>query len=279
MQTTRRTGIIDIGSNSIRLVIFESNSQGSYRVIDEAKESARLSEHVNEDGEFSKDVIAFVGTTLLHFRLLCEAAGTSSIRAIATAAIRNAKHSERIIDELQLHTGLTIEILSGEQEAYFGFLGMINTLDVQDGFLIDIGGGSTELTLFQNRTIVHSHSFPIGAVQLTKKFGQDGVITEEKLKSIQRMVEQLAKELEWIRQYPGLPLIGVGGTIRSLCNIDQKSRNYSLSITHNYQMTASAIDQILSRIQSVPIDERKSIEGLAKHRFDIIVPGTIILQT
>ncbi|MEX1029288.1 MAG: Ppx/GppA phosphatase family protein [Paenibacillaceae bacterium] len=279
MNETDRLGIIDIGSNSIRLVIFECNSQGSYRVIDEVKESARLSERVTEDGELPKDVISFVSATLLHFRMLCEAAGTSKIRAIATAAIRNAKHSDQIVEQLQLATSLNIEILSGEQEAYLGFLGMINTIDVQDGFLIDIGGGSTELTLFLNRTIVHSFSFPMGSVQLTKKYGQGGEITEEKQKSIQRMIEQTARKFDWIHQHPGLPLIGVGGTVRSLCNIDQKSKQYSLPMTHNYQMTATDIDQILARIQSVPVGERKSIEGLAKQRSDIIVPGTIILQT
>lgn len=279
MSATSRIGIIDIGSNSIRLVIFECNSLGSYRIIDEAKESARLSERVTEDGEFPKEVIALVSATLLHFRMLCEAAGTTKIRAIATAAIRNAKHSHHIIEELQLSTGLTIEILSGEQEAYLGFLGMINTIDVQDGFLIDIGGGSTELTLFLNRNIVHSYSFPIGSVQLTKKYGRDGEITEEKQKSIQRMIEQATQKFEWMSQYPGLPLIGLGGTVRSLCNIDQKSKHYSFPMTHNYQMEATAIDLILTRLQSVPLDQRNTIEGLAKHRVDIIVPGAIILQT
>ncbi len=279
MSETVRTGIIDIGSNSIRLVIFENNSQGSYRVIDEAKESARLSERVNENGELPEDVITLVSHTLLHFRMLCEAAGTQRIRAIATAAIRNAKHSEHIINQLQTSTGLTIEILSGEQEAFYGFLGMINTLDLQDGFLIDIGGGSTELTLFLNRAIVHSFSFPFGAVQLTKKFGRDGVITAEKQKDIQRMIEQAATKFNWIRQHPDLPLVGLGGTVRSLCNIDQKINQYSLPLTHNYQMEASAIDHILAKIQSTPLEERKTIEGLAKHRVDIIAPGAIILQT
>ena len=140
-------------------------------------------------------------------------AGTQKIRAIATAAIRNAKHSQHIIDELQSSTGLNIEILSGEQEAYYGFLGMINTLDLQDGFLIDIGGGGTELTLFLNRAIVHSFSFPFGSVQLTKKFGRAGIITDEKQKDIQRMIELAAAKFEWISKYPGLPLVGLGGTV------------------------------------------------------------------
>ncbi len=161
-----RLGIIDIGSNSIRLVIYELTTD-SHRIIDEAKESPRLSERIGADGRLAHSQIMNIVSILSHFKALCEASGATRVKAVATAAIRNASNSLEIVSLLKAHTGLDVQILSGEQEAYLGFLGTANTMDVDKGFLVDIGGGSTELTLFRDREIVNSYSFPFGAVNST----------------------------------------------------------------------------------------------------------------
>lgn len=279
MNNTKRIGIIDIGSNSIRLVIYESNRYGAYRVIDEAKQSARLSEHLDENDEFPDRIIDSVCDGLRHFRMLCHAADANAIHAVATAAIRNARHPEAIVDRLSRETGLDIRILSGEDEARLGFLGLMQTMDATDGFLIDIGGGSTELSLFLNRTMIHTVSFPHGAVSLAKAFGTNGDLHPDGQSAIRALLEKAAAKHRWINRYPDLPMFGLGGTVRALSAIDMQRKKYSLPITHNYRMSGQDIDALIGMIQSVPLSERKNIEGLSRQRADIILPGAVALQT
>jgi exopolyphosphatase/guanosine-5'-triphosphate,3'-diphosphate pyrophosphatase len=274
-----RTGIIDIGSNSIRLVIYETNASNSYRVIDEAKLSARLSEHIDQGGRLPQHMIAHVGDTLHYFKRLCEAAGVSKIHAVATAAIRNAKDSQSIVEQLNQRSGLDVQILTGEQEAHYGFLGLINTMDITSGYLIDIGGGSTELTLIINRRKMFSYSFPFGAVQLAMHYPQKSDHLDELDKKIQALLQKAAIEHPWIRSNPGLPMYGLGGTVRTLANIHMKQIQYSLPLPHQYAMSSDAIDTVIQRIRSTPLTARKNIEGLSKNRSDIILPGSLILQT
>lgn len=273
-----KIGIIDIGSNSMRLVIYEYNERGVHRVIDEAKESARLSERIDESGMLTADGMRIAADTLAHFRVLCEAAGVSRIRAVATAAIRNAARSAAIVAQLERESGLSIEVLSGHEEARIGFLGMINTLDTESGYAIDIGGGSTELTLFVNRRMVHSVSFTFGAVQMARVFGSGEGGAAQLGKMAQAVAAEAAKH-SWIGSHPGLPMIGLGGTARSLCAIDQKRKSYSMPVAHNYPMSGDDVRFMLDWLHAMPVDERKKVDGLSRQRVDLIVPGAVILDT
>lgn len=275
----QRIGIIDIGSNSIRLVIYEETETKAHRVIDESKESARLSERIDPNGHLHDDDIMRIVAILNHFKMLCHANRTRKIRAVATAAIRNAANSRDIIAKLRKHTGLAIEILSGEEEARLGFLGMINAIDIADGILVDIGGGSTEVTLFRQRAITHSVSFPFGSVNTTKRYTDGGNVAAADIRAIEAMVENALRDIPWLRGVSGLPLVGLGGTNRSMCKLDQRMRKYSLPLTHNYELEGSAIAIHLQEMMDLPVDQRKKIEGVSKDRADIIVPGIAILYT
>ncbi|MGG2201453.1 Ppx/GppA phosphatase family protein [Paenibacillus validus] len=279
MSSSRRIGIIDIGSNSIRLAIYELLAAGGYRVVSEFKESARLSGRIGADGSLPPAEIQATAQILKHFKRICEKHEVSEFRAAATAAIRNASNSEEIVETLRQESGFPIEIMSGEDEARIGFLGMIRTMDVEDGFLVDIGGGSTEVSLFRNRQLQHSVSFPFGAVNTTRKFATDGEFQEEQLLGIRQMVEQALACEPWIKEAPGLPLIGLGGGVRTLSKISQRRRKYSFLQTHNYTVTAAEMDELASWLPSLPAEKRKKVDGLAKDRHDIIVPGLLILQT
>lgn len=279
MADTYRTGIIDIGSNSIRLVIYEVTGQAAYRVIDESKEAARLSERIDSDGKLRHEDIMSIVHTLNHFKMLCDANRAAAIRAVATAAIRNAANSREIVEQLERHTGIRIEVLSGEEEARLGFLGMINSIDIRDGLVIDIGGGSTEVSLFLGRTLIHSVSFPFGSVNTTKKYSRNGEVSPDDIAKIRQMVTAALEKEPWIKGHHGLPLIGLGGTIRSVGKLDQRARKYSLPKTHFYHMDGPSVDRLLLELAPLPVEKRKKLDGMTNNRADIIVPGLIILQT
>ncbi|MFD2613477.1 Ppx/GppA phosphatase family protein [Paenibacillus gansuensis] len=276
--TSKRFGIIDIGSNSIRLVIYEQTENGAYRVIDESKASARLSGHIDADGRLPHSGIQLIIETLAYFKMLCEASRAYSIRAVATAAVRNAGNSGEIVQAVEEASGIKVEILSGHEEARYGYLGVRNTLDIAEGFIVDIGGGSTEISYFKDRHLLHSVSFPFGSVNTAKQFLKNGNLDEEDLSKIRSMAIKAMEGEPWIRKAPGLPLIGLGGTIRSVSKIDQKAKKYSLGLTHNYQMAAQDVTQWLQSLRAMPLDKRRKVQGLAKERADIIVPGLVIMQ-
>ncbi|RKN85498.1 Ppx/GppA phosphatase family protein [Paenibacillus ginsengarvi] len=274
-----RVGIIDIGSNSVRLVVYERIGDKSYRVIDESKESAKLSATIAPDGSITKEDIKRLIDILTHFRTLCSVHQADTIRAVATAAIRNATNGDYVAEQLQLATGLHIEIVSGEEEARLGFVGMINAMDIEDGYLIDIGGGSTELSLFRDRKLVRSVSFPFGAVNMTKAYMNEGELTKENAKRLRDFVTETARGESWLQSGPGLPLVGLGGTIRSLCKIDQKLKKYSFAQTHQYELSKTSLDELAEWLPTLTAKDRSKVDGLSQDRADIIVPGLIILHT
>ncbi|MUG25652.1 Ppx/GppA family phosphatase [Paenibacillus macerans] len=273
-------GIIDIGSNSIRLAIYEATPQGEYRLIQEIKESARLSEKMNSGGAMErKDVLSIV-PILEQFREICAVYGCRQIRVAATAAIRNAANAGEIAELLTKHTGLEIEILTGEQEAYFGFLGVAGAMAEEDGFIIDIGGGSTEITLFRARKLLHSISLPLGAVNAQVKFGNGKEPwTAENAANLAAEIERVLSGHPWMAAHPGLPLIGLGGTIRTLGKLDQRRRKYPLRLAHYYRLAPESIRHYAETLPFMPLEKRKRLDGLSKARADIIAPGLIILQT
>lgn len=272
-------GIIDIGSNSIRLVIYEVESGGVYRIIHENKYSARLSREVGVDGNITRASLEAAIEVLKQFKTICEEFRTTHIRAAATAAIRNAVNSKEIIGWLEEETGLTIERVSGEQEAYYGFLGVLQSMDIQDGMIVDIGGGSTELTLFKNRQLLHSISIPLGAVNGYTRFAAGEHWDNVQIEALREEIRAALRPLEWAKSNPGLPLIGLGGTIRTLAKMHQRKSKYSLPVVHHYEMEGKTVDEMASVLPYESTSYRKKIPGLSKERADLIVPGMLILHT
>ncbi|MBD2844673.1 Ppx/GppA family phosphatase [Paenibacillus sp. IB182496] len=274
-----RIGIIDIGSNSVRLVVYERTPHGANRVIEGSKRQARLSEQIDDQGRLAEPAVAALAETLRHFKLLCAHQHTDLIRAVATAAIRNASNRRDILQRIEAETGLRIELLSGEQEARLGFLGMINSMDLTDGFLIDIGGGSTELSLFRERELVDSVSFPFGCVNMARRYTDKGMLDGEGLSALQRHVAEALQAHPWTEGSRGLPLVAVGGTARALGKVEQASVDYPFQQTHNYPLKAEQVDARFEELRGQPLDKRKKTPGLSKGRVDLIVPGLAVLRT
>ncbi|MFD1177004.1 Ppx/GppA family phosphatase [Paenibacillus puldeungensis] len=271
-------GIIDIGSNSIRLAIYETTSQGEYRLVNENKESARLSEKITSDGVLEKRDILSIVPILVQFRDICRVYGCQKIRVAATAAIRNASNADQIVELLTEKTDLQVELLSGEQEAYFGFVGVVGGMEMDDGFIIDIGGGSTEITLFRDRKLLRSISLPLGAVNAQLKFGDKDSWTTSEVEGLKSEIERMLAGVRWVTAHPELPLIGLGGTIRTLGKLNQRKQKYPLRVAHHYKLERESIESFADTLPYMPLEKRKRIDGLSKTRSDIIVPGTIILQ-
>ncbi|RKP54960.1 Ppx/GppA family phosphatase [Cohnella endophytica] len=272
------TGIIDIGSNTVRLSVYQLYGNGAYRVVDQGRWPARLSQRMDSKGALSDAAVEELAEVLRHFSRISEKHGASSIRAVATAAIRQAVNRDSIIDRLQASTGLSIEILSGEDEARIGSRAMLNSLSLTDGFVVDIGGGSTEISLIRNRSIVSAVSFPIGCVNVSGKYGLgEGPVSTAVLAEIQTEARRMLAGEAWISKHAGLPLVGLGGTVRALAKLHQRQSNYPFPYLHGYELNHSDLTTTLSSLAAIDVDRRRKLPGLSKDRGDVIVPGLAIL--
>lgn len=278
LTTNQITGIIDIGSNTVRLSVYQLTENGAYRVVDQGRWPARLSQRMTSDGALPMEAIDELAEVLRHFCRICQKHGAENIRAVATAAIRQAVNREAIIQKLFDLTGLSIEILSGEDEARIGSKAMLNSLNIADCFVVDIGGGSTEITLIRNRSVVSAASFPIGCVNTSTKYGmKEGPDPQSLLSDIQSEVRRLLGKEKWISNHPGLPLIGLGGTVRALAKLHQRETNYPFPHLHGYELNSPGLSLTLDNLAKFTVEQRRKLPGLSKDRGDVIVPGLAIL--
>lgn len=276
---SERFGIIDLGSNSARLVIFHIYHNSAYNLVYEQKESVRLSEGTDHTGMLQVDTMEFALETLRIFADTCRRYDVGTKVAVATAAVRNAMNGPEFLEKVQLETGFKFDILSGTEEAYYGFLGIINTLAEKDFLQFDLGGGSIELAWVKDRQIQESVSLPFGSVNATEKFQTQDQISLKSLEELQKFMQKELKNIPWLKKTKGLPLVGTGGTVRTIAKIDQHRKKYPFPKLHNYRMGAISYNEIWKEMIQSNLKERKKISGLSSDRADIIVAGSTMIKT
>lgn len=267
----KKVGIIDIGSNSIRLVLVKIGENGSYKIFNDIKESVRLGLGMDKDLKLRQDRIEKAISTLKIFKKVCDITNIDEIIPVATAAVRKAKNKNLFLSRVKSEVGISIRVLSGDEEAFFAYLGVINSIDIDHGIIIDIGGGSTELILVKDRKISQSISLPFGSINLTQTFELADAIKDENINNLEAFLLDRFSKIPWLSDVKDYPLIGVGGTIRNISNIVQKSTNYPLDITHNFIMDKKQIDNVYKLVKEKKLPQRKKIKGLSKDRADVFV--------
>ena len=273
----QRIAIIDIGSNSARLVISHIYKNGSYNMVYNQKEALRLSQKVDAKNLLTEEAFSSTVETLKSFAYMCNIYRADKIIAVATAAIRNAANGSELVEKVAAETGIQLHIISGNTEAYISYLGVINTLDVKDGIIFDLGGGSTELILFKNRQIMDSVSLPFGAVNTTGMFNTRNEMPPNVYSDVSFFIMSRLAQYPWLKQQ-GLPLIGVGGTARTVAKIIQRSRKYPTTKIHNYAFSLQTFRSYFNKLRATNLEQRKKISGLSSERSDIILAGSSIIN-
>ena len=272
-----RIAIIDLGSNSIRFIIMHVNKLGVYKLIYQEKKSLRLAEGMSQSSPFLTEAAQKRALDCLRvYRHIANIYKVTKILAVATAAVRNAKNGASFLRRVYIATHIPMTIISGKQEAALGFSGVIHTIDASDFLLFDLGGASIELSLIKDKKRIHSVSIPIGAVTLTEKFHSDGIVSNGDIKSIQSYIREVLHKITWLPRKP-MKVIGVGGTVRNLAKVYQRSIGYPLPKLHNYQMSANGLFSTIHSITSSTPEERKRISGLSSERADIIIAGSLMV--
>ncbi|MBQ7164196.1 MAG: Ppx/GppA family phosphatase [Clostridia bacterium] len=274
-----RIGIIDLGSNSARLVIVEMLGDGHFMVIDQLKESVRLGKDMERDGFLKPPRVAETIKTLKMFRKLCDAYQIERIIAVATAAVRRAKNQRSFLDEVAATCGIKLRVLSAEEEATYVYKGVINTMDIPKGIILEIGGGSTKIVYYNRRNLLAYETLPFGSVTLSELFGSDGATPEEAAERTEEFFTEQLKQLEWLKTLdPETQLIGVGGSFRTVAKISKMIRKCPLNIIHNYPVPYEEYSDIYGKIRAMGLDGKKRIRGVASSRADILPAAMSIIS-
>ena len=270
---TERLGIIDLGSNSARLVIFEIALDHSYIRIHEQKSPLRLSEGMGAEKILQASAIARTLETLRIFKAICRRYQVNRLIPVATAAVRNAQNGEELVAKIREDLGLEFRILSGVEEANYGFLGALNTFGESEYLLFDLGGGSIELTWVAGRQVRESISLPFGVLTLTEKWGCQDQLKNSKCEELFKELQKEWQSVGWLKEARKLPLIGTGGTVRNLAKLAGRRQNYPFEKLHNYRFSGSNLSELWEEISRSELKERKKWAGLSENRADLIVAG------
>lgn len=269
--SVEKIGIIDLGSNNARLVIVEMLGDGHFIVVDQIKESVRLGKDMERDGFLKPQRIAETMRTLKMFRKLCDAYGIEKIIAVATAAVRRAKNQRSFLDEVATTCGIKFRVLTAEEEAVYVYRGVINTMDIPKGVILEIGGGSTKIVRYVRKNLLNYETLPFGAVTLTELFAQDGLRPEEQAAKVEEFFVEQLKRIEWLKELdPETQLIGVGGSFRSLCKLCKLMKKSPLNNVHNYRIPVNEFDNVYNMIKVLDLDKKKRIKGISSERADIL---------
>lgn len=266
------TAVIDIGSNSARLVIYQESSEYGFHLICERKSKVRIGEGAYEAGGYLQPVgVQRAYLALKEFMATCEHYPIVKILCVATSALRDAPNGSEFTAWIKQELGLTIEIIDGKKEALFGAIGAQNLLPIQNGITIDIGGGSSDLALIKNSIIIDTYSLNIGTVRLKELFF-------DKNKPLKEARDFIQKELNALpNHFKSKQAIGIGGTARTLSKGIMKATNYPLENIHAFSYKLDVHQEYFQNIAEAKPNLLKYL-FLPIGRFDTIREGTLIWQ-
>jgi exopolyphosphatase/guanosine-5'-triphosphate,3'-diphosphate pyrophosphatase len=270
--------VIDVGSNSGRVVAFELDAAGELRILASARAALRLVREVDEERRLSEEAMARAMEALRDFKAMAVGAGAGRICAVATAAMRDADNGSLFMDRVRRELGLRTEIIDGEAEARFGFLGALHGLGVEGGLLFDLGGGSLQVSRFEKRRLKRALSLPLGALRMSRRFLESDPPRAVELRRLRGHVLKHLERAGVPSLRRGESLVGTGGTLRNLAKLDRRGRAYPVSRLHGYVLPAKRVAGLLHRLAGLRLRKREGLPGLSDERGDSIVGGAVVID-
>jgi exopolyphosphatase/guanosine-5'-triphosphate,3'-diphosphate pyrophosphatase len=272
--------VADLGSNSFRLVVFTA-ADGWWKRTDEIYEAVRIGEGLAATGELGEPGMARAQATMEVFAHFCSASGIEpgDVLAVATSAIRDATNSAQFLERAQKASGLRVRVLSGEEEARYGYLAAVNSTTLADGVMLDIGGGSMQLVHVVGRHPRELDSWRLGAVRMSERFlPGDGPAKPKQIRELVGYVTAKLERAPWLGRC-GPRLVGIGGTIRNLAAAAQRDLEVPEAGVQGYVIARDELDRLVDELASRAPADRAKVPGIKPSRGDIILGGAIVVQT
>lgn len=268
--------IIDIGTNSVRLLIAEKEEKEEWKVLKKDLRSTRLGEGMTDKAFIGRGPEERTLQAIEEFTAAARLAGASEIYAYGTSIMRDAANGGEFSDEVTAATGIPVRILSGKEEAYYSYIGAAGTSGVVTS-VVDIGGGSTEICMGFGTDIGMRHSFKLGCVRCSKQFD---TTTPRGLAELKKHCFDLFRHTELLQAVKNVKRwIGVGGTVTSLASMLQELEVYDTAKVQDFIIHQEDVNRMLKKLSSMSYDEKCHMTGLMPERADIIVAGVAILDS
>lgn len=268
---SKRIAVIDIGSNSVRMVVYEKTSRFAFHILHDEKSGVRLSENAYQNGgNLQEAAMQRTFDALENFLTIISSFKARKTLCVATSALRDAPNQKEFINRVKNSLGLKIKVVNGEREAYLGAVACANLLPEQESAIsIDIGGGSTEFSLINKKEISSNISLNLGTVRLKELFFDKNDIDGAK--------RYIDTEIDKLNGFNSSTVIGIGGTFRAISSAILDNSSHPLEKLHAYEPSYDSFHKLLTKILDSNDDELKKI-GIKNSRFDTIRPGALILM-
>ena len=276
-----KIGTIDIGTNSMRLLI--ADCEGNK--IENRKKyinTTRIGQGVDQEGYITKDALEINLKALKEFSDKCKEEKCEKVYCMGTSALRDSKNGQDFVNEAKKLTDIDVKIICGEEESNLGFMGVLQGTEgdkKEDILVIDIGGGSTEFIVGNEKGIEFCKSENVGALRMTEKFITTDPISNEEFNEMTTFIEDtISSTIDKLRTMNISQIIGIGGAITSLSAMNQQLEVYSMEKVHNSVVTKKDLEKILQNLKIMTLNDKKTLKGLQPKRADIITAGVKILH-
>src|SRR2546426_1143984 len=273
--TATRLGAIDIATNPFRLVVAGVDPAGGYRVLDEEREMPRRGHGLFARGRLLNEPMERSLAALAKMHTIAQGFEVAELRVVATSAVREAANGRAFCQEVRRRCGLRVDVISAEEEAQLALRSALHHFDLagRSVAVVDIGGGSVEVTLTAGSVVDEVLTLPLGAVRLTERYGTDGTLSPKRWRKLRRAIDRALDEK--LRKPPFHPeiMIGSGGTFTNLAAMAQFDREGSARSVQGYPISRAEVVHLLHRLRATPLAERRETPGLNPRRADIIVAG------
>ncbi len=273
-----RFATIDVGTNSVLLLVAERDDNGRFTPVEEAAEITRLGRGVDRTRLLAPEAIEGTLKVVERFVRTARDLGASEIAISATSAARDASNGADFLSEAKERTGIGIEIISGEEEARLSFSSAFADFGgIQPLAVVDIGGGSTEIILGDLAgQVTFRRSFDIGSVRLTERHVKSDPPAKAELDAIAAVV---ARELQGLPRPPGeTRLIGIAGTVTTLFSVARRLEPYDAKVVQGARLTRGELEAVIGELAAVPLSVRRTMPGLQPKRADVIIAGALVLR-
>ena len=274
-----RYAVIDVGTNSVKFHIGERHPDGTWQTIVDRADITRLGEQLDEAGRLQRDAVDRTAQAIGEMVEEARRDGAAAVAAVGTAGLRIAPNSSELVELVREHCGVTVEVISGEEEARLAYLAATTSLPIAVRSLVvfDTGGGSSQFSFGDGRKVSERFSVDVGAVRFTEQFGLDGVVDEARLAEARAAIDADLSRLGK-RPKPNA-VIGMGGAVTNLAAVKHKLSPYDPDVVHGTVLDRAELDRQIELYRTSTAAERREIRGLQPKRAEVILAGACVVRT